>query len=214
MLKRILILPGCLLLVLNLGAQVQFRPATFIGIGAGVSLSRVGFDPVITQDLLISNSIGFVLRHVSEPHIGLQTELNYTHRGWIENRDSIGKYKRELEAFDMPLMALFVAGSKTVRLFASLGPYVSYLNHEKETISVTDTNYYRTYYNRTLHNNWEFGLIVGLGIELHTKIGAFGARALYSNSLTNLFPLNVSDYYYRSSRIQMLNIGITYLIRL
>jgi hypothetical protein len=214
MLKRILILPGCLLIVLNLGAQEKFKPSTFIGIGAGVSLSRVGFDPVITQDLLISNSFGLILRQISEPHIGLQAEVNYTHRGWIENRDSVGKYKRELEVFDIPLMAVFVAGSKTVRLFASLGPYVSYLNHEKETISVSDTNYYRAYYNRTLHNNWEFGLIVGLGIELHTKIGAFGARALYSNSLTNLFPLNVSDYYYRSSRSQMLNIGITYFIRL
>jgi hypothetical protein len=214
MFKRILILPGCLLLVLNLGAQEQFRPATFVGIGAGVSLSRVGFDPVITQDILVSNSIGFILRHVSEPHIGLQTELNYTRRGWIESRDSVGKYKRELEVFDLPLMAVFVAGSKTLRLFASLGPYVSYLNHEKETISVADTNLYRSYYNRTLHNNWEFGLIVGLGIELHTKIGAFGARALYSNSLTNLFPLNVSDYYFRASRAQMLNVGITYFMRL
>jgi len=94
MLKRILLFPMLVLFIPNLGAQDQFKSTTYIGISAGASISRVAFSPVVIhQGLVISNSVGLVFRHISEPHIGLQIEVNYTGKGWVENLDTIGNTK-------------------------------------------------------------------------------------------------------------------------
>lgn len=214
MLKRILILVLLMPLILNVEAQDPFEPFTYLGIHAGTNFSRVSFTPSLKQDLLTSGSFGLILRHISEPHIGLQFEINYAGKGWIENLDSLGSYKRNLETIDIPVMAVFIAGRKTVRFAFTLGPYVSYLRHEKETINITDIRYYRAHYLKPLVNNWEFGFTGGLGIEFHTKLGVFGIRAAYSHSLTNLFPLNFSEFYFNVSRNQVINAGISYFIRL
>lgn len=213
MLKRILFPFVLFVIAINSTAQDQFKSSTHIGINAGVNISRVAFTPDIDQDPVTAASGGLVIRHISEPHIGLQFELNYGGKGWIEDLDTLGSYKRSLQVYNIPLQAVFIAGSKVFRLAFTLGPYVSWLKDEKETVSV-DTKYYRTYYGQPLEGKWEFGFTGGLGIEFHTKIGAFGLRAVYSNSLTNLFPLSASTFYFNTSRSQVLHAGFTYLIKL
>ncbi len=213
MLKQILILLVLSLFSINLEAQDLFKPSTHIGINAGVNISRVAFKPSIHQNLLTSASAGLVIRHISEPHIGLQFELNYAGKGWSEDLDSLGSYKRSLQTYYIPMQAVFIAGSKVLRLAVTLGPYVSWLKGEKEAFSV-DTSYYRAYYKQPLEDRWEFGFTGGLGIEFHSKAGVFGIRATYSNSLTNLFPLNSDAFYYNASRSQLLHAGFTYFIKL
>jgi hypothetical protein len=212
--KRILIIYACWLFNLNLYAQDQFSPSTYIGIGAGACISRVSFTPVIKQDLVSSSSISFFFRHISEPNIGLQVELNYHARGWIENLDSIGKYKRKMQVLDLPVLAAFVAGKKIVRFAFTIGPYLSYMLHEKETISIIDTIYFRKYYLKPLDNKWEFGFLAGLALELHTKVGAFGIKVQYANGLSNLFPLNSKEFYFNGSRCQVIHAGLTYFINI
>jgi hypothetical protein len=203
-----------LMITLNLDAQQKFVRSTLIGADASASFCRVSFDPAIAQNLLSNTSFGLVFRHVSEPHIGTQIELNYAGKGWIEDRDSIGTYKRNLQVFDMPVTAVFIAGSKKLRFAFTIGPYVSYRLHEKETIHIPDSRYYREYYLKALESNWEFGFTLGISTELYTAFGVFGARVAYCHSLTNLFPLSSDNYYYSASRGQSLNAGIVYFIEL
>ncbi len=212
--KLVLLLFAGLLVVPGLEAQDQFKPSTYFGISAGYNLSRVSFTPTVSQTLLTAASAGLVFRQISEPHIGLQLEIGYAGKGWIEKRDSIGTYKRTLQVINAPMQAVFIAGSRTVRLAVTLGPYISWLRHEKEIISVADTGNYKPYYLKALKGKWEFGFTGGLGVEIHTKIGAFGLRAVYNHSLTNLFPLNASEFYFNGSRSQVLQAGLTYLIKL
>ena len=222
-----------LLIHFDLDAQKQFTPATNIGLNVSGSVNRVSFTPVINQKLLSSVSYGLVFRHESEPHIATQFEINYAVKGWIEDRDSIGTYTRELEVIEFPLMAVFVAGSKKLRLAVTVGPYISYLLDEKEEISVAlpdnyrgyysilgnnipivDNPNYQDYYLKPLERKWEFGFTGGVAVELHTKLGAFGIRGTYSNSMTNVFSLNSEDYYYSTSRLQTIRVGITYMVSL
>jgi hypothetical protein len=222
MLKRILILTVLLCFVRHLEAQNQFKPSNYLGINAGMNACRVSFTPKVDQNLLTAFEAGLVFRNMSERHVGLQLELNYARKGWIENRDSVGKYRRDLEVIQLPMLAVFTAGSKTLRFSFLLGPYVSYLLSESETYDIEGfylitnpvTNNYLPYYGKQLDSNWEFGFTGGLGVELHTQIGVFGIRATYNHSLSNLFPLNDSDFYYEASRSQVLHIGITYFIKI
>jgi hypothetical protein len=210
MLKRILIFACLFLAILKLDAQDLFKSSTFIGINAGINICRVSFTPSVEQNLLTDMQAGLVFRHISEPHIGLQIEVNYAGKGWTENRDSIGLYTRNLKVINLPVMAVFIIGSKTFRFSFLLGPYGSYLRSESETIDIPG---YQTITN-PLTTQLEFGFVGGLGFELYTKIGVFGIRATYSHSLTNLFPLNASEFYYNASRSQALQAGLTYFIQL
>jgi hypothetical protein len=203
-----------LMFTLNLGAQQNFVTSTYIGANANASFSRVSFDPAINQNWLTTTSFGLIFRHVSEKHIGTQVELNYAGKGWIEDLDTIGTYTRDLQALDFPVTAAFIAGSKKIRFAFTLGPYISYRLHEKETINIADSRYYRAYYLKPLESKWEFGFTVGISAEWHTAFGVFGARVAYCHSLTNIFPLSSDNYYYAASRSQTLNAGIIYFIEL
>ncbi len=222
MLKRILILTVLFCFMRYLDAQNPSTPSNYLGINAGINTCRVSFTPKVNQKPLTAVEVGLVFRNMSERHVGLQLELNYARKGWIENRDSVGKYRRDLEVIRLPLLAVFTAGSKTLRFSFLLGPYLSYLTSESETYDIAGfylitnpvTSNYLPYYGKQLDSNWEFGFTGGFGVELHTKIGVFGIRATYHHSLTNLFPLNASEFYYETSRSQVLHTGITYFIKI
>jgi hypothetical protein len=214
MFKRTLILALFSYFLLRVEAQDSFKPSTHVGFHGGINLSAVSFFPKVEQELLTSRALGIVFRHISEPHIGLQIEANLSGKGWKEIIDSVGSYTRRLETVDVPIMAVFIAGSKLVQFAFTIGPYVSYLRHEKETINIADTAYFLDYYHIPLQNDWEFGFTGGIGIEFHTKIGAFGLKASYNHSLTNIFPLNTDVHYFYGSRNQVINAGLFYLIKL
>jgi hypothetical protein len=212
MFNRILVFLLLLSVSLNLAAKDPFKSTTHIGFQGGVNYSRVAFNPSITESLLTSQEYGLVFRHISEPNIGIQLEVNYSGKGWKENLDSVGTYTRKLQTIDVPVMAAFIIGSKLVRFPFTIGSYVSYLRDEKEVIKIPNTADYRDYYTKPLQHKWEFGLIVGLGMEFHTKFGVLGAKASFSHGLTNLFPTNDKVFYNDGSRNQVLNASLCYMI--
>jgi hypothetical protein len=144
MLKRILILLLCLTFKPFLNAQESFEPSTHIGIHGGVNLSTVSLKPEIKQGFITSREFGIVFRQISEPHIGLQVEVNLAGKGWKEIIDSVGTYTRRLETVDIPVMAVFVAGSRRLRFAFTIGPYVSYLRKEKEIINIPEKPFYNS----------------------------------------------------------------------
>jgi len=209
--RRILILMLFLTVPLCLFAQNSFKPSTHLGIHGGYNFSAVSFKPSVKQELLTSNSYGLVFRHVSEPHIGIQFEVNVAGKGWKEIIDSVDTYTRRLQTIDVPLMAVFIAGSRTLRIAFTIGPYVSYLIHEEESLSTNDATKYKPYYLKKLEGTWEAGFTGGVGFEFHTKVGAFALRASYNHALNNIFPLNVDEFYYSASRNQVIHGGIMYM---
>ncbi|MBN1143505.1 MAG: PorT family protein [Bacteroidales bacterium] len=199
----------------SLNAQDKFKSSTYFGIHGGVNLSSVAFSPqVYDQVLLTSRNMGIVFRHISEPNIGFQAEFNLAGKGWEEKNDSVGTYIRRLETIDLPVTAAFVFGKKTFRFSFALGPYVSYLRDEKETIKINDPIYLKEYFNVPVENNWEFGFTGIVGFEFHTKLGVLGARSSYSHSLTTLFTPRGEKVYFHGSRNQVINIGLFYMIKL
>jgi hypothetical protein len=233
--KKLLLAFLSLLCVLNLAAQKPFTPSTYLGITAGGAFNHVGFTPFVKQNMLATASYGLLFRHVSEPHIGIQIELNYAGRGWTENRDSLGKYTRNLTVIDIPVTAVFIIGSKKLRFAFNLGPDVTCLIHDKEKISLIDAvyvpDYYRIvhdgklypeyrnplyygYYGKPMSQTWSFGFIGGASIEWYSKFGAFGIRASYCYMLSNYFPLDGDVFYYEASKSQTLNVGVSYFIKL
>jgi hypothetical protein len=212
--KKLLLAFLSLLCVLNLTAQKTFIPSTYLGITAGGAFNRVGFTPTVKQNMLAASSFGVMFRHISEPHIGVQIEINYAGHGWIENRDSLGKYTRNLTVLDIPFTAVFFIGSKKLRFAINLGPDFNYLLHDNEKIAMIDTAYNKGYYGVPIEPKWLFGFNGGASVEWYSKIGTFAIRASYNYMLTDYFPLKSDVYYYEVSKSQTLNLGVSYFIKI
>jgi len=195
---------------LHSAAQDTFEPATYLGVTGGVNICYVNFNPYIKQGVFTSYSAGIIFRHVSEPHIGIQFEISSSGKGWIEDA---GTYQRTVDVLDLPVMAVFTAGKKTMRLSFMIGPYLSYRRQEKEIITIINSSYIREYYGKPLERKMEAGFIGGAGIEAHTRAGVFAVKATFSHSMTNLFPLDVSEFYYEGSRMMVLNGSLYYMVR-
>lgn len=202
------------LVPLSLAAQKPEISETYVGFQGSAGFSRVVFDPRVTQDLKPATSFGLVIRHVSEPHVGMQLEVNYTEKGWIESRDSLGTYTRSRAVADIPVTASFIAGKRKIRAVLNLGPYVSLRLKDTEKISLTDDRYALPYYGKSLGDRWEFGFTGGVSLEWHSPVGVFGIRATYAHSLTNVFLLSSDTYVYAASRNQVLLAGLSYFIQL
>lgn len=209
------ILSILLLSILDTAAQQDsFKSQTYLGLQTGWNLCYTNFIPAIGQEIYAANNTGLVFRHVSEPRIGLQLEVNFAHKGWIEKRDSVADYKRVMQTVDVPMLAVFLFGKKKMKFAFSIGPYLSYRRKETENLQLSDSASFRPYYLKPLEDKWEFGLMAGLGLELHSRIGVFAIRGSYHYGLTNLFPLNVPEFYYENSRMQMINAGFLYMVNL
>lgn len=214
MLKKPLFAFLTLLCVFSLAAQKSFTPSTYLGITAGGAFNRVGFTPFVKQNMLAANSFGVIFRHVSEPHIGVQVELNYAGRGWIENRDSLGNYTRNLTVLDIPVTAVFIAGSKNLRFAFNLGPDFTCLLHDREKSSVIDPAYNKDYYGIPMAQKWSFGFNGGASVEWYSRFGTFAIRASYCYMLTDYYSLKSDTFYYAESKSQTLNLGVSYFIKL
>lgn len=222
MLKRALILLLFISFHVLLHSQGSFEPTTHVGVHGGMNLNTVSFNPALKQDLLPVSTFGIFFRHVSEPNIGLQLEINLSEKGWTEEIDSVRSYTRRIETLTVPVMAAFIAGKHTVRFAFTIGPYVSYRLREKET-GVPDVFYRQTqngfeivntkpHFTKPLSSKWEFGYTGGLAFEFHTRIGVFALRASYSHAQTNMFSLNDYKYYFSGSKQQVIHAGLMYFI--
>jgi len=198
---------------LSLSGQPDFKRDLNIGFSQGVAISRVSFDPAVDQELFTGYTGGLILRYITEPQLGIQIEANYLQRGWIEETDSSGRYKRSQEVLTFPLMTHFYAGKQTkARLQFVLGPYLAYLLSDSEKNGVNDINIYRDYYGISPTGKIEFGYSAGISVALRTKIGILELDMRYNHALTNLFKPGEKEIEYQGSRPQTVVFGFHYLV--
>lgn len=209
--KKELVVLIILLSSLGIQAQVVFIPQPTIGIKGGVNFSKVNFDPVVEQDITIGYTGGLVFKYFAQKNLGIQIELNYSQQGWTEKLDSTNIYSRQLNCITLPFMTHVELGKGSTKYLLNVGPTVSYVLSEKETIQLIDTSFSKTYYGSNTLNKSKFGICVGMGLVKTTSIGSFQAEIRYNHSLSDIFN-NLTELSIRSCKQQTLEVTISYLI--
>ncbi|MDD2551219.1 MAG: porin family protein [Dysgonamonadaceae bacterium] len=198
-----LILTLCMLstaLVIEAQQIEKFKPQFMIGVGAGPLFSSVDFAPKILQTLNQGLSGGVSLKYISEKHLGLLTELNFTQRGWKEDFTETNpehSYSRTLSYLEMPLMTHIYFGNK-VRFILNIGPQISFMISDDATMNdaladyvedilTRDPNYPIGVQYKTIDNRFDYGLVGGLGMEFNTAIGSFDLEGRYYFGLGDSF---------------------------
>ena len=178
----------------------KFKSKLSFGVGAGAVFSQVDFAPTIAQTNIQGFSAGITAKFVSEKHLGLLAELNYTQRGWEEDFIDINPdhaYKRTLNYIELPLLTHIYFGDK-VRFIINIGPQISYMLNDKATMNDAlakhiedelkeDPNLPIGIQYKSIDSKFDYGLIGGLGIEFKTPVGSFDLQGRYYFGLGDSF---------------------------
>jgi hypothetical protein len=218
----------------QLQAKEIFIQKTLLGVNGGINASEVFFSPSINEVPTLGYVGGLVFKYISEPHLGIQLEANYTQKGWSEKLDTINAYVRKLNYLEVPFMSYFEFGKRNTTFFLNFGPTISYLLSNRESIHLlkknNKANYYRTgistfdieeinadykktYYARSLENYIEVGLCIGIGIAKSTSIGDFQLEGRFNQGVNKIFK-NENDKNFTFSTNQVIGVKASFLFRL
>lgn len=219
-----LILSLILTSLLSYGQKNEFRPEWSVGVGFGPTFSSVDFQPQVSTSSKMQYQGGIAVRYISEKHLGLIAELNYSQQGWDEHwRENPNgyEYSRQLNYLEMPIMTHIYFGNK-VRFIFNIGPKIGYLVSENEKInqSLADylssgevSQYTLTYqYYRKADKKIDYGLIAGMGLEFRTGLGNFTLEGRYSFGLGDIYNSNRSDVFARSAN-RVISAKLTYFFK-
>lgn len=182
-----------LMLIASSNTFAQFS----IGLQGGSNLSQMDFtnnpDYRFTEISYAQGFIGgVVVQFLGEKHAGVQFELNYSQRGWVE-ADTVGennlKIKNKMDYIELPILTHVNIGGGKFRGLFNVGPYLGYALNRSITTKDEDTGQSETQeytFNKDLDNRIDFGLLVGAGFEYRLKRSKLAAEARYSIGLGDI----------------------------
>jgi len=168
-----------------------------LGIQAGGNLSTMDFtynDEYKNVEVNYTSGFigGIVAQFISRPHAGIQAELNFSQKGWIQKDTTMGnniKYDNKLDYIELPILSHINIGSGDFRGLFNIGPYIGYALNRKGTVTDLNTGESETYdytFDTDLDNRIDFGLLVGLGVEYRFSFGKVAAETRYSFGFSDL----------------------------
>jgi len=209
-------------------AQVgDLRNRLAIGINGGINMSKVSFNPTIKQNSLNGINGGITIRYTCEKYFStlcsLQLETNYSQRGWNENIDdgSNNTYQRTINYLEIPFMAHLGWGKeqKGLQFFLNAGPQANIYLSDKEEKGGGEwdisnrPNDVTEQYGKAVDNKFDYGIVMGIGFELTTKLGHFTLEGRYYYGLGDVFGATKKDYFSRSGNSSTI-VKFSYLIDL
>lgn len=145
-----------------------------VGVRGGYGAFGVHFEPPSlngNQENLFEPCFGFVAVFNDKNNAGVQLEVNYAVKGWLEKDEDIenSEYKREISYLEIPLMSHVELGRGWFRVIGTLGPYVAFKQsektHSKNYDGVISYNTYDMYHQSI--RDIDFGNKVGLGFRVN-----------------------------------------------
>lgn len=194
-----------------------------VGIQGGANFSKMDFtnnsEYKFTEIKSTNGFIGgVVVQFIGEKHAGIQFELNYTQRGWIETDTIFQKdieYNTKMDYLELPILTHINIGGGNFRGLFNLGPYLAYALNRKtiKTDNITGAEETIGYtFNGEVDNRIDFGLMVGAGFEYRTTIGKFSTEARYTIGLGDVDKVKVRQS--EVSQFRILSVLLRYTIPL
>lgn len=206
------------------GQKKEFKPEWNVGVGFGPTFSSVDFDPRVNTSNRMQYHGGIAVRYLSENHLGVIAELNYSMQGWEENFKDSPEYEHshQLNYIELPILTHIYFGNK-VRFVINLGPKISYLISDSEKMNQALSDYLSsgnvpisrpTYqYYRKADKKIDYGIMAGMGLEFKTGIGSFALEGRYTFGLGDVYNSKRSDVFSRSAN-RVISAKLTYYVKL
>lgn len=205
------------LVTLLASAQTHYEGRISVGGKAGVSLSRVNFNPTVQQSMRPGMTAGVMFRYIEEKNFGLIAELNLTQRGWRENfEDKELSYSHSFTYVEFPIMTHIFFGNQRVKGFFNLGPELDVMiadgissnfdYHNAATMDyfMLDTRHIEQM-TMKVNNRLDYGICAGAGMEININPKhSLLLEGRFYYGLTDVFPNHKTDIFSSSN-----SLGIT-----
>jgi hypothetical protein len=177
----LLLCAGMLSLLAVTNAQAQQSPR--VGFKGGLNMSNLYVNDVDDENARFGWHAGIYSQLFSSEAFAIQPEINYSTKGTgvtYASADGNGvsfdhDQKFNLAYLDIPVLAVFKLG-RAAEIHA--GPYWSYLLHADIKNNSGDANNEFTTQDRDNFDDWDYGLVGGIGFNLG-KSAQLGARYNY-----------------------------------
>lgn len=190
-----------------------------IGPSFGMNFASVSFTPKVPTGMKMGINGGVTVRWNTEPHLGLQAELNFSQQGWQEEFEEKPQYKysRTINYLELPFLTHIYFGNKNFRFFVNLGPKIGFALSESTDSNLNGVNPNENRPDEQhalgIQKKFDWGLCGGPGIELRTGIGSFLLEGRYYYALGDVFNNRKGDPFPKSAS-QVISAKLTYLIPL
>lgn len=183
-----------------------------LGMKYGWSISSVSLQPKSSETISdYGYSAGLVYVFCDKKNLGLQLELQYSSRQWIEYFD-LFQAKTELQYIELPLMTNINLGSGRLKYIINLGTYfAAKIGSNKSTNLPQNTTEYTSFTSRN-ENGSDFGLLIGGGLRYFSNWGVFQFDARYAYGYQKLYNEEATGFQY--SNMSVLSLNFAYLINI
>lgn len=125
------------------------------------------------QKSYIRQSHGLVIIFNNINNAGLQLEVNFAQKGWLEKIDTLegSFFKREINYIEIPAYSHFEIGRRMIRPVVIAGPYIGFKIKDKYTQNKFDEQVNREEFNHYMQESRNIDLGIKIGIGLRVNIG-------------------------------------------
>ena len=198
----------CVLLLFHFTLTAQ----TSIGIKAGASAMYLNFTPPLVgkSELVPGYEGGFVLQHVSEPHLGIQMGVTLARVGWQQTYDSVNYLRQTFYNINVPFTTYLYFGKPQSQLFFNVGPVLSYTvsiqSRGRASVEAGPSPLEGVSYNRLA-----YGLTGGIGAARKTGAGVLQLEARLVYRLSSLLSASPAGFP-EAGKPLFLNGSVAYLL--
>ncbi len=208
-------------------AQTHYEGQIAVGGKAGVTLSRVNFNPTVQQAMLPGMTAGVMFRYIEEKNFGLIAELNLTQRGWKENlEESDYNYSHRFTYLELPVMTHIYFGNRRIKGFFNLGPELNvmlgdgissnfaYQEAEGMDYFVQNTRHIEQL-SMKVNNRFDYGICGGAGMEVNLNAKhSLLLEGRFYYGLADVFPNHKTDIFSSSNSMTvMVTLGYFYRLK-
>ncbi len=208
-------------------AQTHYEANISVGGKAGMTLSRINFQPSVPQSLVGGFVVGGSFRYMEEKHFGVIAELNVEQRGWKEKFEGYNlSYSRKFTYLQLPIMTHVYFGSDKFHAFFNAGPALGVMigesttsnfdyNHIDDIQDFPRENRYTDQMTLPVERKFDYGITAGVGMEYiarHKQSFSLEGRVYYG--LGDVFSNKKSDTFSGSGGLSIaITLGYYYRIK-
>lgn len=226
MMKRFAFILSALVAFLMAQGQTHYEGKIAVGGKAGVTLSKVNFNPSVAQTMLPGFTAGAMFRYIEEKNFGLIAELNVAQRGWKEVYDDADySYNHSFTYLEIPVMTHIFFGNQRVKGFFNLGPELNVMiadgvssNYDYKNAAAlayfSENARHIEQLTMDINNRFDYGICAGAGMELNLNAKhSLVLEGRFYYGLTDVFPNHKTDIF-SSSNSMSVSVTLGYFYRL
>jgi len=200
-----------ILFSLNVKGQKEYRfmKNSMFGFKVGGNYSSIALQPnvsALSGDL--SYSMGISYAFSNKKNVGIQLDLLYNSRKWLETFSDSLDIKTELAYIQLPFMTNISIGNGRMKYLINLGTYFAYNIDKRIQSDLPQNNLYYESVKQRREKKGDFGLIIGAGLRYFTGIGTFQLDARFEYGYQNLY--DEEDSGFRYSNMSVIQVGLYY----